>query len=238
MNYIMSYGGGVNSTAMFYLLIEKKMPLDEILFADTGSELPQTYKTVEQMKEVAKQYNIPFTVITSKLGNIYEHYFRTKSLPSIVRRDCTSKFKISPMRNYLRGKYGKEEKFTQYIGIGYEELHRVRLSDVKYIISSYPLVEAKIDRDKCIEINKAHGFIDVVKSGCWFCPFTPKQGWINLARDNPELFDKAIALEKNCSNKKVCLSSKPLWQFKMLKGQKNMNDFESPPCSGQSGCFL
>jgi 3'-phosphoadenosine 5'-phosphosulfate sulfotransferase (PAPS reductase)/FAD synthetase len=42
MKYIMNFGGGVNSTAMYFLIKDVGLPLDEIIFADTGSELPET----------------------------------------------------------------------------------------------------------------------------------------------------------------------------------------------------
>ena len=234
---IMNYGGGVNSTAMFFFIVENKMPLDEVVFADTGSEMPQTYETVKQMQKAAKQHGILFTVIKSNYGNIYDYYFKHNTVPSRQRRDCTFKFKIQPIRNYLRGKYGKKEHFNHYIGISYEEFHRMRDSDVKYATNKYPLVDAKIDRQECISINQAHGFENVVKSGCWFCPFTRKQGWIDLMKNNPELYEKAVALEDNCPNKNTQLSSKPLRRFREFKGQTGLADFE-PTCKVSGGCFL
>jgi hypothetical protein len=236
----MNYGGGVNSTAMFFVLLKNKIPLDEMIFADTGAEMPQTYKTVERMQGIAKQNNILFTIVRSDKGNLYDYCWKYKTVPSRQRRDCTWKFKIRPIRNYIREKYGKEEHFNQYIGISYEEKHRVRLSDVRYATNVYPLIDNKIDRNECIKINKENGFDDTLKSGCYICPFTRKQGWIDLAKNNPELFDKAIALEENCPNKKVQLASKPLRFFKKLEGQKYIMDYgeDAPPCNGTGGCFL
>ena len=40
---IVAYGGGVNSTSMLVGLHERGIPVDLILFADTGGELPSTY---------------------------------------------------------------------------------------------------------------------------------------------------------------------------------------------------
>lgn len=41
---IVSYGAGVNSTAMLVGMFEKGVPVDLILFADPGSEQPYTYE--------------------------------------------------------------------------------------------------------------------------------------------------------------------------------------------------
>ena len=35
--YVVSYGGGVNSTALVIFIIENKLPLDHVVFSDTGN---------------------------------------------------------------------------------------------------------------------------------------------------------------------------------------------------------
>lgn len=40
---VLAYGGGVNSTALLVSLHQRGIPIDLILFADTGGELPSTY---------------------------------------------------------------------------------------------------------------------------------------------------------------------------------------------------
>ena len=59
MKYVLSYGGGVNSSALFFYITEKKMPLDIVIFADTGEESKETYDAVERMKVICKKQNIP-----------------------------------------------------------------------------------------------------------------------------------------------------------------------------------
>ena len=41
---IVSFGGGTNSTAMIIGMHQNKIPIDLILFADTGGEQPHTYE--------------------------------------------------------------------------------------------------------------------------------------------------------------------------------------------------
>ena len=43
---IVSFGGGTNSTAMIIGMYLHKIPVDLILFADTGGEQPHTYESV------------------------------------------------------------------------------------------------------------------------------------------------------------------------------------------------
>lgn len=41
---VVSFGGGTNSTAMIIGMYLHKIPIDLILFADTGGEQPHTYE--------------------------------------------------------------------------------------------------------------------------------------------------------------------------------------------------
>lgn len=239
MKFVLNYGGGVNSTALYFIIRDRALPLDEILFADTGSELPETYATTKAFKELVEKDGYLFTTVRSGLAStLFEYCWGKRIVPSRMKRDCTSKFKVAPIRKYLREKYGKKEKFTNYIGIAYDELHRMRISDVGYCTNSYPLIENRIDREKCMQILKAQGFKNVEKSGCYFCPFTPARKWMELLEHHPDLFQKAVDLEENRSNVKVLLSSKPLKIIlEKRKGQKKLLDFE-PTCDVAGSCFL
>ncbi len=159
MKHILSFGGGVNSTALYFVISAQNMPLDEIVFADTGDELPETYAIIEKFKQILLVNGIIFTTVKSHLANsLYDYCFSKKIVPSRMKRDCTSKFKVAPIRKYLREKYGKEEKFIMYIGIAFEESHRIRTSDVNYIENQYPLVDCRIDRNACVAILKNNNF--------------------------------------------------------------------------------
>ena len=46
---MVSYGGGVNSTALLVGLHQHRIPVDLILFADTGAEHPHTYACLDIM---------------------------------------------------------------------------------------------------------------------------------------------------------------------------------------------
>tara|TARA_Y100000310_G_C20413341_1_gene683116 strand:+ start:575 stop:817 length:243 start_codon:yes stop_codon:yes gene_type:complete len=60
MNKYLSYGGGVNSTAMMILLNEKKIEFESV-FVDHGADYPETYKYVDLLKEKG----FPITIIKS-----------------------------------------------------------------------------------------------------------------------------------------------------------------------------
>ncbi len=142
--YVLSYGGGVNSSALYFYIVHiKKLPLDLVIFADTGEESKQTHDSVKNMKLQCKKDEVKFVIVKSKYGRLVDYYHNKKAIPSLVRRDCTSKFKISPIRRYYREEL-KGFKIKQYIGIAWDEATRVTTSDVKYIDYIYSFVDDKI----------------------------------------------------------------------------------------------
>lgn len=237
IKYILSYGGGVNSTAMYFVIKEQGLPLDEVVFADTGNELPETYETVDNFIMLLDIDGIEFTTVKSKVApSLYDYCFNNKIVPSRMMRYCTDRFKQTPINAYIRTKYGKETRFKMYIGIALEEAHRMKTSPERYKDNVYPLIDQRIDRAGCISILNKHSFTNVCKSGCWFCPYTPKSGWLHLNDKHPELLRRAIKLEHNCKNKKVTLTDGGL-QKKIAYWTTKRKDKEHT-CDIAGGCFL
>jgi len=191
---IASFGCGVDSVAGLLL----NSNYDEIIFADTGSELPETYAYLDYFE---KKSGLKITKVKSHLGKIFDYYHKGRFFPLPTFRDCTGKFKITPIRQYLRKKYGKKETFEMNIFIDYDEFHRMHTSDVKYIKNKYPLVDEKITREKCINIITDDGYDLPLKSGCFFCPFNNKKRWIDLRNNHLDLFEKSKELEKRAMYK-------------------------------------
>ena len=63
INYI-SFGGGVQSTAMVLMALagEIEKP-DLVVFADTGTEMPETYETVSRIGKLCNDQNLEFVVV-------------------------------------------------------------------------------------------------------------------------------------------------------------------------------
>lgn len=198
--YVLSYGGGVNSSALFFHIIEKNYPLDLVIFADTGNESKETMDTVKEMMLLCIKKGISFQKVYSKyvteFGSLNEYYFQNNAVPMMRNRDCTSKFKISPIRKHIRMRYGKAAKFVMYIGIAYDEMTRVRTSNVKYIEHCYPFVYDKIDRKGNIKILEKYNF-KAAKSGCVGCIFLKKSQWIDMIKNDNDEFQKWARLDTN-----------------------------------------
>lgn len=200
--FILSYGGGVNSSALFFYIIENKLPLDLVIFADPKNDEIETYIAVNNMIKECKKRNIPFKIVQSKyvteFGSLREYYLHKKTVMSFQKRDCSTKFKVSPILSYLREKYGKKTLFRTYLGIAYDELERMKSPRVSYTSHLYLFVEDKIDRKGNQDILDKYKF-KAVKSGCRGCLFKSEREWGKLLQQDPEEFNKWEELEKNNS---------------------------------------
>jgi hypothetical protein len=182
MREYQSFGAGVNSVALAEILHHKP----EKVFADPGCEYPETY-------DYLKSYPYEITVLNDPVegcNTIEEWCHKLGHAPFIAFRSCTDKWKYRRLVKYF------EKPCIVYLGIAYDESHRIKIHRKKDIIYRYPLVEQKITRSKCIEIIRSAHLKIPPKSGCWFCPMQPKSSWWRLARHHPDLFWRAVAIDE------------------------------------------
>ena len=80
---MVSYGGGANSTALLIGLHQHRIPVDLILFADTGAEHPHTYAYLDVMDRWLKDHGMP------PITRVYKTTRDGKRLTLEVNRLCT-----------------------------------------------------------------------------------------------------------------------------------------------------
>lgn len=193
---VLSLGGGLQSTTLLLLSLHDELPrIDFALFADTGWEREATYQNVEILREYAMQFDVPiFTVkgyasvrdqaLNPEHGNFIQMpiYTKSKRTGSIgqAKRQCTTHFKIRPMRKFLRDNFGHRATFDQWIGISRDEALRQKPSGVKYITNKFPLLENGWDRAKCVKWLTDEGFSIPSKSSCVGCPYRSTETWLSL----------------------------------------------------------
>lgn len=190
----LSYGAGVNSTAVMVILKP-----ETLIFADTGDEHPETYEFIEgYAKPFVASYGGQFiTVRNRKYRSLKDMALADRIVPARTHRWCTDKFKVRPIREYLTE--GGHLPCRQMIGIDANEQHRAKLSGQPEAENIFPLIEREIDRPGCNAIIQQAGLPVPRKSGCYFCPFQAKGQWIELKREHPELFQVAVEIERNAS---------------------------------------
>ena len=205
INYI-SYGGGVQSTAMVLMAIDGKIARpDMVVFSDTGSEMGETYDTVKEIKKLCLENDLPFYTTfaidleSGKQKKLHEHYMKKTTLPMVGVRHCTSKFKIDPVRKFVKQFVDKSKPkpwMNAWLGITADEKRRATgISYVKYQTISYPLLE--ISREQCFRyIKENYPELKVSKSGCFCCPYGNKNHWNRVKKKYPDLFSIAKEMEK------------------------------------------
>lgn len=194
--YILSSGAGLNSTALLVLLINNNYPLDEVVFADTGGEVPETYRHLKIVNSYLSKHGITLKIVKSKNGTLYETCMRRRVTPSQVWRWSTRDYKITPIHAHYRS---LKVHVNQYLGISFEERNRMKEARVPYVKNIFPLVENKLTRNDCIEIICQADF-DLpmpVRSGCFFCPFNSVSRWREIYDKHRDLYLKAMILEEN-----------------------------------------
>jgi len=203
---VLSFGGGVQSTAMLLMVHEGILPKpDVVMFADTGSELPETLEHIEKnaIPFVEKILEIPFIICRSHRAPLHKDYMRLKALPMIGIRSCTGNFKIDPQRREIRKIVGngRGKLLAQcWMGITTDEAKRKPKTkdprEPKWIEKTYPLLDlVPTSREECERINANHNW-DVIKSGCWCCPYSGSAHWKNLRDQHPDLFAIALEMER------------------------------------------
>ena len=191
-NYL-SFGGGVNSVALYLLMKELGMEF-EAIFVDHGGDYPETYEYVDYFIASGR----PVTVLKAgcyrknqdrTYNDLFEYCWEMEMVPSIMARWCTKDFKVNPVNRYI------EKPCWMHLGIDAGEQKRARLNTEKGIESRWLLIEHDIDRQGCKDLITNAGLKVPPKSGCYFCPFQRISQWRKLRMNHPNLFCKAQKLE-------------------------------------------
>jgi hypothetical protein len=213
---IVAYGGGTNSTAMLIGMHQRDIPVDLILFSDTGGEQPHTYGYIPVMNRWLVDHGMPEITVVQYLdqnGNrltLEDECLRSGTLPAIAYgyKKCSLKHKIGTQdkfcNNYPPCKevWANDEKAVKFIGYDAGEEHR-RTNAIVYDIQDrkynkeYPLIDWDWYRKDCVEAIQQEGLPLPGKSSCFFCPSMKKHEIRTLYHNHRDLYNRAIAIENN-----------------------------------------
>jgi len=178
---------------LMVLLIERRMPFDVAVFADTGAELPETYAYLDVATRYLNEHGIELKTVRSRNGTLYDTCKRRSVIPSKIWRWSTRDYKITPIHRYYRS---LGTHITEYLGIAYDEVERIKPSRESYVTSEFPLVDMKMTREDCIEVIRSAHLPIPVKSGCFICPFQDIPRWQALYVRHKDLYRQAMRLEE------------------------------------------
>jgi 3'-phosphoadenosine 5'-phosphosulfate sulfotransferase (PAPS reductase)/FAD synthetase len=204
---IVSFSGGKDSTAMLLMMLEKNIPVDDIIFCDTGKEFPQMY---EHIKKVEGYIGRNITIVKAEKSFDYYMFDHIKTKgknkgkkgygwPNMLCRWCTSRQKKRPFKKYLAGK-----DYIQYIGIAYDEpkRHENIADNVKHPLFDWKITEADALRycyDKGFTWGGLYEHFDRVS--CWCCPLKNNKESMQLYIYYPELWQKLKDMDSRSYNK-------------------------------------
>jgi 3'-phosphoadenosine 5'-phosphosulfate sulfotransferase (PAPS reductase)/FAD synthetase len=201
MKHSLSFSGGKDSTALLILLLEKKMPLDKIIYFDCEEfEFPEMRGHIEKVKSV-----LGVKIEECHAVKPFIQYIKEIGWASPHLRWCTNE-KINSIRRALRF----YRPCTQYIGYAADETMRINRANKKnearkrdcFLKYSFPLVDMGITEKKALEICYAHGFDfgglyeHWKRVSCWCCPLQNNKDLEKLKIVRPELYQKIIDMDK------------------------------------------
>jgi len=193
MKYIASCSFGKDSLAMVLRILGEKLPLDEVIFYDTGMEFDSIYNNRDRMKKILLENGILFTQLTSKNHFLFDMFVRpvqyrnpeNKPYPIHYGYEwcggCTrwgTSGKLAAIRKHYREMYDEEE-ITEYVGIAADEPGRIGNNARGGVIKNYPLVDWGMTEKACLDYCCTHGWnwdedgIELYnildRVSCWCC---------------------------------------------------------------------
>lgn len=223
---VLNLGAGVQSSTLALMAaVGEITPMpDFAIFADTQAEPKSVYTWLDWLEK-----QLPFPVHRVTRGNMTTDMmaFRTakdgrvwtkSTIPAFMQapdgsigllgRSCTADYKIAPILKNLRRLCGikrgeKQVQITQFIGISYDEIQRMKPSRDKWTQHRWPLVELEMRRHDCIAWLKQRGFPEPPRSACSYCPFHSNKEWRRLKEHEPEAFTEAVRVEKELQRTKA-----------------------------------
>ena len=227
--HAVSLSGGKDSSYLLLRMIERGMPIDAVLSADTGMEFPEMYDHLEKMDELLhRERGIHITTLRHPKGFEWLMFEETKQKPKTLEnrarlgippcgngwpgirvRWCTGQLKthlISKEVNRLK----QEKNALHYVGIAADEAQRCKGEQ-------YPLVDWGVTEAQALQGCYDRGFdfgglYEIYhRASCWCCPFQRIDELRKLRKHHPELWAKLIELDRRA---RAQFGPGPLGQFK------------------------
>ena len=149
---IISLGWGCQSFALAAMsALSVLPPVDAAVHADTGHERAETYAFAERWTPWLEERGVRVVTVKSRMAPFR---FDTKQmfipaytvrLPGgergAMRRSCTDRWKISPVKRWIRTQIQKGDVVPTWIGITWDEAQRVNTANVSYQQLVHPFIE-------------------------------------------------------------------------------------------------
>lgn len=227
--HAVSLSGGKDSTAMLLLMIERGMPIDIVIAADTGMEFPEMYDHLAKVDELLfRERGLHITTLRHPKGFEWLMFEEPKVKPSSIEnrtrlgvplfgngwpgmkvRWCTGQLKTKLIEREVKRIKG-EHNALHYVGIAADEVWRCKKEQ-------YPLVEWDINEAEALQICYDRGldfgglYRIYHRASCWCCPFQRIDELRKLRRHHPELWRLLMDMDNRAI---AFFGANPLGKFK------------------------
>ena len=206
---ILSYGGGRQTAALCELIRQERYPRpDRIVIADTGREKQSTWDYLEEiMQPRMAAIGLPIEIAPRSLAyvDLYAHngdllvpvYTKTGKLPAF----CSNEWKQRVVQRYIK------EPYTAWIGFAFDERKRVKSETNR----TYPLIDLMLSKADCLQVLEDAGMPVPPPSSCWMCPNMRDAEWLQIQREYPADFQRAIDLDVELRTEDIDRGGSGVW---------------------------
>lgn len=209
--HIASVSFGKDSLAMLLLIIEKGLPLDEVVFYDTGMEFQAIYNIRYEVQKILIDKGIEYHEIRPQSSFVYDMTERPVESKEKGKHNgygwCGGRCRWGTTR-----KIDALEKYSQnaiqYVGIAADETHRKQMPGKRYPLIEYGMTEAE-----CLQYCRDRGFAWLEKSeaapgglvdlydildrvSCWCCANKNRKELKNIYIYLPQYWERLKKLQE------------------------------------------
>lgn len=194
-----TFSGGRDSATTIYLmapLLQEKGIDFELIFVDTGVEIPSTQ---EYIIRYAEHFGYPLKILRDG-PDFFEYYEKKKQWPNAIYRDCIMQLIGTVAHRYIKNNRGEGQKGVNIRGgrngqaTNLSSGKKFYLHDDVYIFNplwdledeSFTRYEEGLIKDFGIWEGYAKGF---ARTACWCCPFQRKAQYDIIKKELPFLWD-------------------------------------------------
>jgi len=234
-----NFSGGMESAAMVWVChAEIKAVGGVVVFADTGKQFPEAYKSLEQIQEIT---GLRFSVVRQSYS--FDEFLLERG--GMLRQgytDCSRRMKrVVLKRAHLEYPYPWEIN----LGFNADEWQRAEDFSARNDVAGeikwrYPLIERELTRADTVKICEAAGFNILVdmyqkmgRMDCYFCPNQKISQAQKVMRYYPELWEEWKSLEERKGHSFLSVSALAIEQMAEQQDFFNRIDRAKPECS----CF-
>ena len=218
--HVVSITTGRHSTYLLLRMVEENMPIDAVLFADTGMEFPEAYKHLECLDEwlfrergihitrLQHPHSFEYLLLEAPIHSQYQRAKRKRlgiplvgnGWPRSRKRWCCTEM-VDHVIDQEICRMEQESSVIHYLPLASNDVHRItprqHHSEIRY-----PFMEWNDDCQIARLFCWANGFplyyhlTYESRCPCWCCPFRLRTEQAFFRKSHPDLWKRLLELDQ------------------------------------------